>query len=323
MYKEYVAFETGVSVAGGGEVREFAKDKLKVPFFRQWWILNTRYIHIMSRDRKNLGILLLQAVVIPLLIVMVFHHSAPLFENSRYSVGDLKITQEVIASGQLDQVQQNSKQETKRRGNMSLCVALMIFSAIWLGASNSAREIIKELPIYRRERLVNLRIAPYLLSKVAVLAVVCLIQSLLLVIIVHIGLSLPSVVKIIVVTYLVSLAGVMMGLTVSALASNVDKALAAVPLILVPQIILSGALVPIADVRPEPFKYIFYLAISKWGYELTGGGICNINGRVALETPLQQFTGDFAQHWVVLAGFVLALYMVTTFAVRRKDRLAN
>lgn len=312
----------GTPVVGGG-VQGPVSGKSKTSLFRQWCILTRRYAHIMGRDRKNLSILLLQAVVIPLLIVMVFHHSAPLFENSRYNTGDLKITQEVIASGQLDQVQQKTRQETKRRGNISLCIALMIFSAIWLGASNSAREIIKELPIYRRERLVNLRIAPYLMSKVAVLSVLCLIQSLLLVTIVHLGLCLPSPASIFAAIYLVSLASVMMGLTVSALASNVDKALASVPLILVPQIILSGALVPIADVRPEAFKYIFYLAISKWGYELAGGGISDINSRVALDTPLQQFTGYFTWHWAVLSGYVLVLYIVTTFAVKRKDRLAG
>lgn len=324
LFKQSVAERADVyAVEGGVTVAGATPGKIKSSSFRQWWILTRRYAQIMSRDRKNLGILLLQASVIPLLIVMVFMNSAPLFESSRFSADDLKVTQQVIADGQLDNVQQLNKQETKRRGNMSLSIALMIFSAIWLGASNSAREIVKELPIYRRERMVNLRIAPYLLSKVAVLSLVCLIQSIMLVMIVNIGLDLPDAISIFGVIYLVSLASVMMGLTVSAAASNVDKALAAVPLLLVPQIILSGALVPISEVRPEVFKYIFYLAISKWGYELAGGGICDINGRVALDTPLQQFTGDFTGHWAVLAGFVIVLYVVTTMAVKRKDRLAS
>jgi len=75
---------------------------------------------------------------------------------------------------------------------MSLCVAMMIFTAIMLGASNSSREIVKEQAIYRRERLVNLRVTPYLLSKVTVLSGVCLVQTLLLVTVVTMGLNLPA-----------------------------------------------------------------------------------------------------------------------------------
>ncbi len=38
-------------------------------------------------------------------------------------------------------------------------------SALWFGCSNAPQEIVKELPIYRRERLVGLRRTSYLLSK--------------------------------------------------------------------------------------------------------------------------------------------------------------
>ena len=46
----------------------------------------------------------------------------------------------------------------------------LVLSAIWFGCLNSAREFVKELPIYLRERSVNLGIAPYLTSKLVPLA---------------------------------------------------------------------------------------------------------------------------------------------------------
>src|SRR5579864_6399423 len=54
---------------------------------------------------------------------------------------------------------------------------IMVCSAIWFGIINAAREIVKEGPIYRREHAINLRLLPYVLSKVVVLGGLCAIQS--------------------------------------------------------------------------------------------------------------------------------------------------
>ena len=45
----------------------------------------------------------------------------------------------------------------------------MAASVTWFGAINAAREIVKEVPIFRRERLAGLKALPYLMSKVTVL----------------------------------------------------------------------------------------------------------------------------------------------------------
>ncbi len=127
---------------------------------------------------------------------------------------------------------------------MKISVALMVFTSIWLGTSNSAREIIKELPVYRRERLIKLRIAPYLFSKMTVQSLICLVQTVILVTIVSLGLGLPQFWLNLTAFFAISFASMVMGLTVSAVATNMDKALSAVQLLLIPQIILSGAIIP-------------------------------------------------------------------------------
>jgi ABC-type multidrug transport system ATPase subunit len=65
-------------------------------------------------------------------------------------------------------------------------IFLMTISAIWFGVSNSAKEIVDEVPIYTRERMFNLKIIPYLFSKISVLSVIALIQVTLFVLIVSI-----------------------------------------------------------------------------------------------------------------------------------------
>ncbi|MGE5389648.1 MAG: ATP-binding cassette domain-containing protein, partial [Deltaproteobacteria bacterium] len=303
--------------------KSIGKGSAKISSIRQWMILTERFARIMSRDKANLGLLLMQPLIIAALIVMIFYASAPLFNSREYKNEDLIITSQVIASGGFQDIQDKIQSETNRRFNMSICIALMIFSAIWLGTSNSAQVIVKEIPIYQRERLVNLHIAPYLFSKVFVLSVICLIQTAIFIGVITIGLGLPQIVPVFLAFFLVSITSVMMGLTVSAVSSNADKAMTAVPLLLVPQIILAGAIVPMQAIKPAVFQWIFYLAISKWGYELVGGRIIDINRRAALDHPLKALDGIEPLHWMVLAIFAVMFCFLTTLAMIRKDRNFN
>lgn len=298
---------------------EKGRSDIKTSSLKQWWVLTNRYARIVSKDRKNMMILILQAVVIACMIVMVYVNKAPLFHLSEYQAKDLEISQQVFAAGQYDVVQENNQAENKRRAAMKISVALMVFTSIWLGTSNSAREIIKELPVYRRERLVKLRIAPYLFSKMTVQSLICLVQTIILVAIVTLGLGLPQFWLNLAAFFAISFASMVMGLAVSAVATNMDKALSAVQLLLIPQIILSGAIIPMNEVKPEIFQKVFYLAISKWGYELVGGGICKINDKVAALTPLTELSGSFTGHWWALVVFAVLLHFITTFALLRKD----
>ena len=55
---------------------------------------------------------------------------------------------------------------------------MLVLATLWFSLTNAAREIVKERPIYLRERLINLRLFPYLLSKVGVLTVLGVLQVL-------------------------------------------------------------------------------------------------------------------------------------------------
>jgi len=174
----------------------------------QWVTLSKRYFEVLLKDKLTLLILFAQAPAIALLTF--------------FAVG--------------------SRQP---RDFLYFVVALVAF---WFGTSLAAREIVREGAIYRRERMVNLGILPYLGSKLFVLGIIVGIQCLLL----FVPLKLFDVVGLnpmpgdlfglpqFWVMILTAAVGISAGLLVSALVRSSEMATGIVPLILIPQIVLSG-----------------------------------------------------------------------------------
>jgi hypothetical protein len=117
---------------------------------------------------------------------------------------------------------------------------VLSLSAFFLGAVNSAREIVKERALFLRERMYNLQIGAYLVSKYRVQAIFIVIQSLMLAGLVRVFVpTLVNVLLVAVVLILVAFAGTAVGLLISSAVSSADKAVAAVPLVVIPQILFS------------------------------------------------------------------------------------
>jgi ABC-type multidrug transport system ATPase subunit len=188
------------------------------PWF-DWLQMRTlmrRYLDLIVSDRKNVLILMLQAPVIALIIGLVFS------------------TEGLPAV---------------RAASESQIAFILVLSAIWFGSLNSARELVKELPVYLRERSVNLGIAPYLLSKLLPLVALCLIQCTMLLGIVSLLVDLPgNFLERLASLFLTGMAATGMGLAVSAVVDSNDKAVAMAPILLIPQVVLSNAVVRLGDV---------------------------------------------------------------------------
>ena len=125
-------------------------------------------------------------------------------------------------------------------------------ATLWFGCSNSAQEIVRELPIYRRERLVGLSRWSYLTSKFLWMGGLTAIQSLLIYATITIGrLGTHGVAHWQVIgLILLAFAATGIGLTVSAFARNPMQAVMLVPLLLIPQILFSGFTVSTEDMAP-------------------------------------------------------------------------
>jgi ABC-type multidrug transport system ATPase subunit len=196
--------------APGPTQAQVGASRSKRSALRQTKTLTRRYLDLILSDRRNLAILLLQAPLIGLVIGSVFDTGGP----------------------------------APRQAGETHVSFMLVISAIWFGCLNSAREVVKELPIFLRERAVNLEIVPYLLSKLGPLTLICVIQVVGLVAgtAALVDLSGSNVARTGVLC-LAALAATAMGLTVSALVNSSDKAVAAVPVLLIPQVILSNAIV--------------------------------------------------------------------------------
>lgn len=128
----------------------------------------------------------------------------------------------------------------------------MACCAFWIGLFNTIQEICKEKQIYRRERMANLRLFPYISSKFIVNAVLSFIQTILLMGVLSATLGMPSsgqqfpnhpFMEMFITTYLTMISAACMGLAVSAVVDNSDQAISVAPILLIPQILFSGAIV--------------------------------------------------------------------------------
>ena len=124
-------------------------------------------------------------------------------------------------------------------------------ATLWFGCSNSAQEIVRELPIYRRERLVGLSRWSYLTSKFLWMGGLTAIQSLLIYATIAIGRGAHGAAHWQVLgLILLAFAATGIGLTMSAFAKTPMQAVMLVPLLLIPQILFSGFTVPTEDMAP-------------------------------------------------------------------------
>ncbi|HYJ91527.1 MAG TPA: ATP-binding cassette domain-containing protein, partial [Pyrinomonadaceae bacterium] len=175
---------------------------------RQWITLSRRYVEVLTKDKLNLFILFVQAPVIAVLTFLVMGANLP-------------------------------------RDFLYFVLSLV---AIWFGTSVAAREIIRERPVFRRERMVNLGILPYLGSKLLIIGWIVAVQCFLL----FVPLKLLDLVGVMPMPgeiaglpqlgamLLTAAVGVALGLLVSALVRTSEMATSLVPLILIPQILFSG-----------------------------------------------------------------------------------
>ncbi len=136
--------------------------------------------------------------------------------------------------------------------NPSLILFFAYLATLWLGCSNAAQEIVKEIAIYKRERLVGVGAHSYLASKFLFLTAVTAAQALLLYVCVAAferGLG-GSVCWQLLGLLGTALAAVGIGSAISALAGSVLQAVMIVPLVLIPQILFSGFTVEVRDMKP-------------------------------------------------------------------------
>ena len=275
------------------------RDHQRKARFHQLWVLGARYIRLVLNDRQRLFLLLAQA---PLLAALI----------------------SLVADG---------KQFEQYEMTKSLLFALSC-SAFWIGMLNSIQEICKERTVLKREYMTSLSLSAYVLSKAVVLGILCLVQSVLLVGVFALmvglpeeGLLLPPALEMFLSVWLTSVSAAGLGLFVSALFNNPDRAMTVAPLMLMPQMLFSGLLFTLSGAT----EMISLLATCRWSMEGLGT-TANLN---SLELRLQQqgvpvdhkaepFFEYTADHliiaWLVLAGSAICFLALACLFLKRLKR---
>jgi ABC-type multidrug transport system ATPase subunit len=223
-----------------------SKGKPRVSGFRQFLILSARNVKILSRDRTSLILMLLVPVLVASLDFFLAKAMGKyLFD---YKAGSAQ--------------------------NASVSLFLLAIDCLLVGGFSQMREFVKEADVYKRERLVNLKILPYVASKVWVALLLSIYGGAAFVAIHFLAFDIPSSSPMIIGLYFISMvlaifAGSMTGLLSSAISKSPSIAPLLMILLIIPQIVLSGSLAPL----PEKVTSI---ASTFWAFQdfagLTGMG---------------------------------------------------
>lgn len=222
-----------------------AKTRKQVSAWRQFLVLSKRNLKILTRDRFSLALMLAAPPLVGMLSVVL----ALVLGNNPFDFN------------------------TGSPTNVVITLFMLTIYGVMVGGLSQMREIVKETDIYKRERLVNLKIFPYVLSKVWVAAALAIYQAACYTIIHYLAFEMPGgtleFFLILISLALATMAGMMLGLFASALSPNANAAPLIVIMFMLPQIVLGGALVPL----PES---ISSLTSTKWAYQgfmgITGVG---------------------------------------------------
>ena len=220
----------------------------RISSWRQFLILSQRNLAILLRDRTSLILMLAVAPILGLLDFFAWPQR--IFDTTEGSVNTV-ITM--------------------------LFITTLI--AVMVGSLSTMREIVKEQDIYRRERIIGLQIVPYVLSKVWVGVLLALYQAAIFLLFKVLTVDIPTasdvLLKVYVTLVLITIGGMMMGLLASALSPNQNVTPLIVLILLVPQILFGGSLLPINTLGPAG-KVLNQMTLTKWPFEalitITGWG---------------------------------------------------
>jgi hypothetical protein len=153
---------------------------------------------------------------------------------------------------------------------------MMALAAVLLGLFAAAYEIIKERSVYQRERMVSLRLIPYLSSKIVVLGAFSLVQCFFLLTVVSLKVQFPTEgvlfsapIEMYISLVIGIIAAIMMGLFISALAPTSDAVIYVVLLALFFQIIFAGVIFDL----PDTAGTLSNLTLSRWTMEGLGTSV--------------------------------------------------
>lgn len=157
--------------------------------------------------------------------------------------------------------------------NIPVFFFMSVVVALFFGLTVSAEEIFKDRKILKREQFLHLSRTSYLLSKITVLFTISAVQTVLFVIVGHLVLEIPlTEFRYWFILFSVSCFANMLGLNISASFNSAVTIYILIPLLIIPQLLLSGVVIEFDKFNPRVTKPIGVplmgnLMASRWAFE--------------------------------------------------------
>ncbi|GAB96168.1 ABC-type multidrug transport system ATPase subunit/pSer/pThr/pTyr-binding forkhead associated (FHA) protein [Kineosphaera limosa] len=209
-------------------------------------------------------------------------------------------------------------------GEAGQLLVVLLVGAAFMGMAASARDLVAERPILRRERAVGLAPRAYLMAKLVVFALLTAVQSALLLGIVLIVKSPPEGgawidagwVELYAAVALTAFASATLGLLISACVSTTEQVMPLLVVAIMAQLVLCGGLIPVVD--RAVLEQLAWIAPSRWGYA-AGAATVDLNPRTVLadDSLWTHDTQTWAMNLAILALIALVGAALTGWRVSR------
>ncbi|MFN5460061.1 MAG: ATP-binding cassette domain-containing protein [Bacteroidota bacterium] len=234
------------------------KGSFKIPnFIKQWWIFIHRDVMSKIANRQYMLINFLEAPALAFILAYLIRY----FNTDKDSFHGYVFSE---------------------NENLPAFLFMAVVVALFVGLSVSAEEIIKDRKIRKRERFLNLSNNSYLLSKVSIMFLISAIQTITFVIVGNLVLDIKGMwLDYWIVLFSISCFANLLGLNISSAFNSAITIYILIPILIIPQLLLSGVLVKFDKLNPhltDQSNVPFWgeIMVSRWGFEaLAVNQYCN------------------------------------------------
>ncbi|GIV36296.1 MAG: hypothetical protein KatS3mg032_0675 [Cyclobacteriaceae bacterium] len=225
------------------------KGTLNIPGrLRQAWLFARRDLESKFRNRQYMIINLLEAPLLAFILAFIVRY---------YNVDDRVFTGYVFA----------------HNPNLPAYLFMGVIVALFMGLTVSAEEIIRDRKILKREAFLHLSRGSYLVAKTGILFTLSAIQTLTFVLVGSAVLELHDMTwQHVLILFTASCFANMLGLNISSAFNSAVTIYILIPLLIIPQLILSGVVVRFDRLNPaignvETVPFVGDLMASRWAFE--------------------------------------------------------
>jgi ABC-type multidrug transport system ATPase subunit/alpha-tubulin suppressor-like RCC1 family protein/CRP-like cAMP-binding protein len=208
---------------------------------------------------------------------------------------------------------------------------LIAFSAFIFGLLFGVQTIVSEFAIFQRERMVNLGIVPYVLSKLTFLAPLLTVMLIFMIAVLRLTGRLPDsgldiYWQLALTIVLTGVVGLSLALLTSAIVSDPQQATDSLSVWIMPQVLFAGALLAVPAMNFVG-RMISAICPVRWSFEALGTIVdlpllfASDSTKIGPGLSIQystSFTRDPVENWIILGLFIVVPLILTCWVLQRK-----